>query len=124
MTDYDVSLRIEKGDRVDWLDEFDLPNKLLPAIPYLDKAFLVSRHEQPCALQCVTASDGHLMFIALVDLDLFESASDASCPGIIAFCFSLFSFLWVPEKDLRVTSFDKLFSFLARLLLASFDGFV
>ena len=64
------------------------------------------------------------MFIALVDLDLFESASDASCPGIIAFCFSLFSFLWVPEKDLRVTSFDKLFSFLARLLLASFDGFV
>ena len=118
MTDYDVSLWIEEGHRVDWLDEFDLPNKLLPAIPYLDKSFLVSRHEEPCALQCVTASDGHLMFIALVDLDLFQSASDASCPGIIAFC------LWAPEKDLRITSFDKLFSFLARLLLASFNGFV
>lgn len=94
MSNYYVGFGIEKGDGVHWLDKFNFSNELLSAIPYLDESFLVSRHKEPCTFQCVTASDGHLMFIALVDLYLFQSTSDASCLGIVSFC------LWIPKKDL------------------------
>jgi hypothetical protein len=61
-----ISLFVEKGDRVDLADKLYFANELLLAVPDLDESVLVSCYDHALGQQCIAAGHLVLMLICFV----------------------------------------------------------